>query len=124
MPLAYWPHATFSPDQYGVDAGVIPAAQHRALSTLARTTSHRERCNTTLRQRVSRLLREALSFSKKLAPQRGASQSFRGHDTLTRAAAAHGVHAPQHRDDFRGCPQWDSGQARGTVRTDAAILTR
>jgi insertion element IS1 protein InsB len=105
MPLAYWPHATFSPDQYVVSEGVSPAAQPRALSTLARTTTHRERCNTTRRQRVSRLVREALSFAKKLAPHMGASKDFLCHDNLTRAAADHGVHAPQHRDDVRGCPQ-------------------
>jgi transposase-like protein len=34
---------------------IIPTAQHRAISTLARTTNHIERCNNTLRQRVSRL---------------------------------------------------------------------
>jgi IS1 family transposase len=105
MPLAYWPHATFAPDQYGVSAGGIPAAQHRALSTLARTTTHRERCKTTRRQRVSRLLREALSCSKKLAHPMGASTSVLGHDTRIRAAADHGVHAPQPRDDVRGGPQ-------------------
>jgi hypothetical protein len=35
--------------------GVIPAAQHRAISKLARQTNHLERFNNTLRQRVSRL---------------------------------------------------------------------
>jgi hypothetical protein len=33
---------------------------------LARKTNPNQRCNNTLRQRVSRLVREALSFSKKL----------------------------------------------------------
>jgi IS1 family transposase len=46
---------------------VIPAAQHNAISKLARKTNHIERFNNTLRQRVSRLVRDALSFSKKLA---------------------------------------------------------
>jgi len=46
---------------------VIPAVQHKAISKVARKTNHSERCNNTLRQRVSRLVREALSFSKKLA---------------------------------------------------------
>jgi insertion element IS1 protein InsB len=64
IPQAYRQHATFYTDQYVVYAGVIPAAQHRAISTLARKTNHIERFNTTLRQRVSRLVREALSFSK------------------------------------------------------------
>ena len=63
----YRQHATFYTDQYVVYAGVIPAAQHRAISKLARKTNHIERFNNTLRQRVSRLVRDALSFSKKLA---------------------------------------------------------
>jgi insertion element IS1 protein InsB len=66
---------------------VIPAAQHRASNTLARKTNHLERFNNTLRQRVSRLVREALSFSKKLAHHSGAIKLFICHDTLTRAAA-------------------------------------
>jgi insertion element IS1 protein InsB len=66
--------------------GVIPAAQHRAISKLARKTTHIERCNTTLRQRVSRLVREALSFSKKLANHIGAITLFLCHYTLTRVA--------------------------------------
>jgi IS1 transposase len=55
---------------------VIPAAQHRAISKLARKTNHLERFNNTLRQRVSRLVREALSFSKKLANHIGAIKLF------------------------------------------------
>jgi hypothetical protein len=42
-------HATFYTDQYVVYAGVIPAAQHRAISKLARKTNHIERFNNTLR---------------------------------------------------------------------------
>jgi insertion element IS1 protein InsB len=66
--------------------GVIPAAQHRAISKLARKTTHIERFNNTLRQRVSRLVREALSFSKKLANHIGAITLFLCHYTLTRVA--------------------------------------
>jgi insertion element IS1 protein InsB len=54
---------------------------------LARQTNHREQFNNTLRQRVSRLVREALSFSKKLANHGGAMKLFICHDHLTRAAA-------------------------------------
>ena len=67
MPQAYCQHATFYTDQYVVYEKVIPAAQHKAISKLARKTNHIERFNNTLRQRVSRLVRAALSFSKKLA---------------------------------------------------------
>jgi insertion element IS1 protein InsB len=75
IPEAYRQHATFYTDQYTMYEGVIPAAQHRAINKLARITNHIERVNTTLRQRVSRLVREALSFSKKLAPPMGPSSS-------------------------------------------------
>jgi insertion element IS1 protein InsB len=87
IPHAYRQHATFYTDQYVVYEGVIPAAQHRAISKLARKTNHIERFNNTLRQRVSRLVREALSFSKKLANHIGAIKLFICHYNLTRAAA-------------------------------------
>jgi insertion element IS1 protein InsB len=87
IPLAYRQHATFYTDQYVVYEGVIPAAQHRAISKLARNTNHLERFNNTLRQRVSRLARDALSFSKKLAHHIGAIKLFICHYNLTRAAA-------------------------------------
>jgi hypothetical protein len=73
--------------QYVVYEGVIPAAQHRAISKLARKTSHIERFNNTLRQRVSRLGRDALSFSKNLAHHMGAIELFICHYNLTRAVA-------------------------------------
>jgi insertion element IS1 protein InsB len=87
IPHAYRQHATFYTDQYVVYEGVIPAMQHRAISTLARKTNHIERFNNTLRQRVSRLVRDALSFSKKLANHIGAIKLFICHYNLTRAAA-------------------------------------
>lgn len=90
IPEAYRQHATFYTDQYVVYEGVIPAAQHRAISKLARKTDHIERFNNTLRQRVSRLVREALSFSKKLANHIGAIKLFICHYNLTKASALHG----------------------------------
>jgi insertion element IS1 protein InsB len=86
MPAASWQHATLYTDQYVVYAGVIPAAQHRAISKVARKTNHIERFNNTLRQRVSRLVREALSFSKKLAHHIGVIKLFICHYNPTRAA--------------------------------------
>jgi insertion element IS1 protein InsB len=90
MPQAYRQYATFYTDQYIVYDGVIPAAQHKASSKLARTTKHIERFNNTLRQRVSRLVREALSFSKQLAHHVGAIKLFICHYNLTKASALHG----------------------------------
>jgi insertion element IS1 protein InsB len=87
IPEAYRQHATFYTDQYVVYDGVIPAAQHKAISKLARKTNHIERFNNTLRQRVSRLVREALSFSKKLANHIGAIKLFICHYNLTKVAA-------------------------------------
>jgi insertion element IS1 protein InsB len=86
-PRAYRQHATFGTEQEVVEAQVIPAAQHRAISKLARNTNHIERFNNTLCQRVSRLGREALSFSQKLANHIGAMKRFICHYTLTRATA-------------------------------------
>ena len=67
--------------------GVIPAERHQAITKHARKTNHIERFNNTLRQRVSRLVRETLSFSKKLAHHIGAIKYFICHYNLTRTAA-------------------------------------
>jgi insertion element IS1 protein InsB len=87
IPLAYRQQATFYTDQYVVYKGVIPAAQHRAINKKARKTNHIESFNNTLRQRVSRLVRSALSFSKKLANHIGAIKMFICHYNLSRAKA-------------------------------------
>ena len=65
----------------------MPAAQHKAISKLARKTNHIERCTTPLRQRVVRLACDAWSFAKKLAHHIGAMPRFLCHYNLTRAAA-------------------------------------
>ena len=85
IPEAYRQYAMFYTDQYVVYQGVIPAAQHRAISKLARQTNHIERFNNTLRQRVSRLVRETLSISKKLSNHIGAIKFFICDYNLTRA---------------------------------------
>jgi insertion element IS1 protein InsB len=66
---------------------VIPPAQHTAITKKARKTNRVERFNNTLRQRVSRLVRETLSFSKKLANHIGAIKYFICHYNLTKATA-------------------------------------
>jgi insertion element IS1 protein InsB len=86
-PQAYRQHATCYTDQYVVYEKVIPATQHKAISKLARKTNHLEWFNNTLRQRVSRLVHDALSFSTKLAHHIGAIKLCICHDNLTRAAA-------------------------------------
>jgi insertion element IS1 protein InsB len=87
LPAVYRERATFYTDQYIVYTGVIPAAQHKAITKHARKTNHLERFHNTLRQRVSRLVRETLSFSKKLVHHIGAIKYFICHYNLTRAAA-------------------------------------
>jgi IS1 family transposase len=86
IPNVYRQHASFYTDQYVVYKGVIPAAQHYPIGKLARKTNHIERFNNTLRQRVSRLVRSALSFSKKLDNHIGAIKYFICHYNLTKAA--------------------------------------
>jgi insertion element IS1 protein InsB len=87
IPLVYREQATFHTDQYGAYTGVIPAERHKAITKKARKTNHIERFNNTLRQRVSRLVRDTLSFSKKLANHIGAVKFFICHYNLARVAA-------------------------------------
>ena len=87
IPLVYREPATFHTDQYEAYQGVIPLSQRKAITKKARKTNHVERFSNTLSQRVSRLVRETLSCSKKLANQIGAIKYFICHDNLARAAA-------------------------------------
>jgi hypothetical protein len=80
-------HAMCYTDLSVVYAGLMPAVQHQAISRFAQKTTHTERCSNTCRQRVARLRREALSFSKDLAHQFGVMKRFMCHDTLTKAPA-------------------------------------
>ncbi len=61
---------------YGV---VFPNSRHKAVGKETGLTSYIERFNNTLRQRVSRLVRETLSFSKKLENHIGAIWYFIHH---------------------------------------------
>ena len=87
IPKIYQQHATFHTDQYEVYSGVIPAERHQAITKKARKTNHIERFNNTLRQRLSRLVRATLSFSKKVENHIGAIKFFICHYNLEKAAA-------------------------------------
>ena len=87
IPIEYREQAIFHTDQYEAYQGVIPPAQHKAITKHARKTNHIERFNNTLRQRVSRLVRETLAFSKKLANHIGAIRYFICHYNLTKVTA-------------------------------------
>lgn len=87
LPAVYREQAMFYTDQDEVYKGVIPAAQHKAITKKARKTNHIEQFNNTMRQRVSRLVRDTLAFSKKLANHIGAIKYFICHYNLTKTAA-------------------------------------
>ena len=55
---------------------VIPSESHNAVGKGSGKTNHIERFNNTLRQRISRLGRKTLSFSKKLINHIGAVLNF------------------------------------------------
>jgi insertion element IS1 protein InsB len=76
IPLAYHQQANFDTDDWEAYKGVIPEAQHRVCAKGSGHTNIIERFNCTLRQRVSRLVRETLSFSKSLSNHIGAIKYF------------------------------------------------
>lgn len=87
LPVVYRQRALFWTDAYQAYQGVIPPAQHRAINKKARQTNRIERLNCTLRQRLSRLVRSALSFSKKLDNHIGAIRYFLSYYNLELARA-------------------------------------
>ena len=58
---------------------VIPIKRHKAVGKETGLTSHIERFNNTMRQRISRLVRDTLSFSKKIENHIGAILNFIHH---------------------------------------------
>ena len=76
IPALYQQHATFSTDDWEAYKGIIPTTQHRVCAKGSGHTNIIERFNCTLRQRVSRLVRSALSFSKSLHNHIGAIKYF------------------------------------------------
>jgi insertion element IS1 protein InsB len=65
LPPVYRQCAVIYSDLWKVYSGVLPSKRHRAVGKESGETNHIERFNNTLRQRVSRLGRKTLSFSKK-----------------------------------------------------------
>jgi insertion element IS1 protein InsB len=63
IPVNYRRGRVYS-DFWAAYAAVIPPRQHRAVGKETGQTSHIERFNNTLRQRVGRFVRKTLSFSK------------------------------------------------------------
>ena len=76
IPQAYRDHATFATDDWETYKGVTPEAPHEVCAEGSGRTNIIERFNCTLRQRVFRLVREALSASKILRNHIGALKHF------------------------------------------------
>jgi IS1 family transposase len=66
MPPVYRQCAVIYSDFWSAYGMVLPRKRHLAVGKETGRTSYIERFNCTLRQRVSRLVRKTLSFSKKL----------------------------------------------------------
>jgi len=129
VPAGYQEQAMFYTDCYEVYKGVIPSAQHRAITKLARKTNQVERFDCTLRQRVSRLVRATLSFSRKLTNHSGAIKYFICDYNLTKGAAFLGWHYPLERaarllhepaQDPRPVPEADSLRIQSSATVNPA----
>jgi len=79
LPPVYRQCAVCYTDFWEAYVGVIPSKRHRAVGKETGKTSYIERLNATLRQRISRLVRKTLSFSKKLDNHIGAFWYFVQH---------------------------------------------
>jgi insertion element IS1 protein InsB len=82
LPPIYRQCAVCYTDFWAAYDEIIPEKRHRAVGKESGKTSHIERFNLTLRQRVSRLVRKTLSFSKKLENHIGAIWNFVHHYNL------------------------------------------
>jgi IS1 family transposase/DNA-directed RNA polymerase subunit RPC12/RpoP len=76
IPAVYRQCAKVYTDFWDAYVTVIPSQRHEAVGKDSGMTSYIERLNNTLRQRVSRLVRKTLSFSKKLENHIGAIWLF------------------------------------------------
>ena len=76
LPPVYRQCALTYTDFWAAYVAVLPSKRHRAVGKETGKTSYIERFNNTLRQRVSRLVRKTLSFSKSLENHIGALWYF------------------------------------------------
>ncbi|MEO1147937.1 MAG: IS1 family transposase [Cyanobacteria bacterium J06638_22] len=76
LPAVYRQCAKVYTDAWGAYETVIPSKRHFAVGKASGLTSYIERLNNTMRQRVSRLVRKTLSFSKKVENHIGALWTF------------------------------------------------
>ena len=85
LPPVYRQCAVAYTDFWAAYAAVLPSKRHRPGGTATDGTAHSERVNTTFRQRISRLVRKTLAFSKKVENHIGAIWLFIHHDNATRS---------------------------------------
>ncbi len=76
LPPIYRQCAVAYTDFWAAYTTVLPSSRHRAVGKETGKTSYIERLNNTLRQRLSRLVRKTLSFSKSLENHIGAIWYF------------------------------------------------
>ena len=76
LPPVYRQCAVAYTDFWAAYGAVFPHQRHRAVGKETGLTSYIERLNNTLRQRISRLVRKTLSFSKSLENHIGAIWYF------------------------------------------------
>jgi insertion element IS1 protein InsB len=79
LPSIYRQCAVAYSDFWQAYKTVIPSSRHRTVGKETGQTNHIERLNNTFRQRISRLVRKSLSFSKKLDNHIGAIWYFIHH---------------------------------------------
>lgn len=83
---SYWhENASFFSDYWKAYKLIFQSEKHFAVGKDSGLTNHIERFNCTLRQRVSRLVRKSLSFSKSLSNHIGAIRYFIYHYNLNKA---------------------------------------
>jgi insertion element IS1 protein InsB len=76
LPPVYRQCAVAYTDYWAAYGAVLPSQRHQAVGKETGKTSYVERFNNTLRQRVSRLVRKTLSFSKSIENHIGAIWYF------------------------------------------------
>ena len=79
LPAIYRQCAVCYTDFWTAYEKAIPSKRHKAVGKPSGKTNHIERFNNTMRQRISRLVRKTLSFSKQLENHIGAIWYFIHH---------------------------------------------
>ncbi len=79
LPPVYRQCAVYYTDFWTAYEEIFPTNRHKAVGKDSGKTNHIERFNNTMRQRISRLVRKTLSFSKKLENHLGAIWYFIHH---------------------------------------------